>query len=275
MASKPEDDVLELGEPSEQDDPPASEPGGEHIEPAEDDDVEIPTFGDPGEEEPTDTDLVKHLRAELRKTQARAKELEQGKQPEPEIVVGQKPTLESCEYDEDKFEAELDAWKDRKRKAEEQVSAGEKSRRAEQEAWKADLTRYAQKRSALPFRDVDEVEAVVTSALSQAQQAMVVKSANDPAKLIYALGKHPAKLTALAQVTDPVKFIAATVRLEAEVKMAKRRPAAEPETIVRGSGQASASSVDKRLEQLEKDARRTGDRSKLVAYKAERNRKEA
>jgi hypothetical protein len=275
MATDPDtlaDDVLELGEAPEQDDP-TPETNGEQAEAsADDDDVEMPTFGDPGEEEPSDTDLVRHLRSELRKTQARAKELEGGEKPRPPIVVGDKPTLESCDYDEDKFEQELDAFKERQRLASAQADEGQKAKQAEQQAWQADLTRYGEKRAALPFKDIDDVEAVVVSALSQAQQAMVVKSANDPAKLIYALGKHPTKLAALAGVTDPVKFIAATVRLETEVKMAKRKPTAEPDVPVRGS--ASLSSADKELERLEaKAARNGGDRSEIIAYKEKMRRK--
>src|ERR1044072_581125 len=96
---------------------------------SQEDDIEIPTFADEGEEQEGDTDLVRHLRAELRRTQARAKELEVAQAPKPKIVIGEKPTLEGCEWDEEKFETELTAWHERKRQADAEANAG---REAEQ-----------------------------------------------------------------------------------------------------------------------------------------------
>lgn len=241
-----EDDTLELGDAPEDTQPAAD---GEDTVVTEDDDIEIPTFGDPGEEEAGDTDLVKHLRQQLRERDKRLSEVEKG-QKQPEIVVGDEPTLEDpdVDWDPDKFKDKYSAWLERKRQVEAKANEGQEAARKEQEAWQAELSRYAEKRKALPYRDVDDAEATVTAALSQAQQALIVKTANDPAKLIYALGKNPAKLAALAGVTDPVKFIAASVRLEGEVKMAKRKPAAQPERIVQGA----ASMVNAGANDLEK-----------------------
>jgi hypothetical protein len=268
MADEPEDDVLELGEPLEDlDDTQPAADGDDTLSAAGDDDLELPTFADDGEEEPSDTDLVKHLRAELRRTQADKKALEQGAKPEPAIVVGEKPTLESCEWDEDKFETELDAWKDRKRQVEERATKGQEAQRAADEQWRQEKETFAKKRAELPYKDIDDVEAVVAASLDSAQLMMIVKAANDGPKLVYALGKNPAKLSALAGVKDPIKFIAATVRLEGEMKMAKRRPTVEPDKIVRGSASIAAGAVDKHLAALEKKAA-GGDRSEVIAYKA-------
>ena len=124
----------------------------------------------------------------------------------------------------------------------------------------------------MPYGDVDDVEAVVAASLNQMQLASIVQTANDAPKLIYALGKNPARLSALAKVTDPAKFIAAAVRLEMEVKMSKRRPAAEPDVPVRGSASITAT-ADKHEQKLEAEADRTGDRSKLIKYRAEKRNK--
>lgn len=273
MLDEPEDDVLVLGDEPEQDDLP--DDVNDRVEDQQDDDpdVEIPMFGDAGEEEPTDSDLVKHLRSELRKSQARAKAVEEGPKVEPAIVVGDKPTLESCDYDEDRFDAAYDEWKDRKRKAEEQADQRNATQRQADQQWEAEKATYAKQRAALPYRDVADVEAVVASTLRPDQLALIVKTANDGPKLIYALGKNPGKLQALAGVTDPIKFIAAAVRLEAEVKMSKRRPTAEPDTPVRGSASLAAGTVDKREEKLVADARRTNDRSALIKYRADKRAK--
>jgi hypothetical protein len=274
MADEPEDDVLVLGEALDDvDDTQPAADGDDTLTAADDDDLELPTFADDGEEEPSDTDLVKHLRAELRRTQADKKALEQGAKPEPAIIVGEEPTLESCEYDDDRFKAELRAYDDRKRRAEEQANKGRESQRAADEQWDREKAEFAKKRAALPYRDIDDVEAVVAASLEPAQLAMIVKAANDGPKLVYALGKNPAKLSALAGVKDPIKFIAATVRLEGEMKMAKRRPTVEPDRIVRGSASSAAGAVDRHEQKLEAEADRTGNRSALIKYRSEKKDK--
>jgi hypothetical protein len=273
MADEPEDDVLELGEPLDEQGDTAAEVNDEGEQQTDDDDLELPTFADDGEEEPSDTDLVKHLRAELRRTQADKKALEQGAKPEPAIVVGEEPTIESCEYDDDRLKAELRAYDDRKRRAEEQANKGREAQRAADEQWRQEKETFAKKRAELPYKDIDDVEAVVAASLDPAQLAMIVKAANDGPKLVYALGKNPAKLSALAGVKDPIKFIAATVRLEGEMKMAKRRPTVEPDRIVRGSASIAAGAVDRHEQKLEAEADRTGNRSALIKYRSEKKDK--
>jgi hypothetical protein len=273
MADEPEDDVLELGEedlvqqPEQVDD---TQPAAQAQ-----DDIEIPTFGDASEEEADDNDLVKKLRAEIRARDIKLKEREESAKPQPEIVVGEKPTLESCEWDEDKFEAQLDAWKERKRQAEDRANQHTEAQNKANEQWKATLTTYAGKRAAFPADVMDEAETAVAATLNPTQQAIIVSVADNPAKLMIALGRNQAKLDALAETTDPLKFAATIAKLETEVRMTKRKPTAEPDTPQRGSASLSQGAADKKLEQLEKDARRSGDRSKLVAYKAELNRKAA
>lgn len=270
MADEPEDDILELGD-EQRIDPPE---GGEDTQPAADtnDELEIPTFDEGTEDQPEDTRAVREMRIKLREVLTENKALKEGAKPAAEapIVVGEKPTLESCEWDEDKFEAELDGWKERKRKAEERTNQQTEAQQKANEAWAGTLQAYAQKRQAFPAEVMDEAEAAVTTTLDPVQQAIIVSVADNPAKLMLALGRNQAKLDAIAPTKDPLKFAALIARLETEVKMTKRRTTAEPDTPQRGSAPASAGAGDKELERLEKDARRTGDRSKLVAYKAQK-----
>jgi hypothetical protein len=81
------------------------------------------------------------------------------------------------------------------------------------------------------------------------------------AKFIYALGKHPAQLAALAAQSDPIRLIKDVANLEGQLKMAKRKPP-EIDTPERGSGKVSKESADKTLAKLEAEAERTGNRSK-------------
>jgi hypothetical protein len=88
-----------------------------------------------------------------------------------------------------------------------------------------------------------------------------------------ALGKHPGKLAELAAIEDPIKFAAAVAKLEGTLKVQKRTRAPEPETIERGNASVRQGGADQQLEKLEKEAARTGDRSKVIAYKRDQREK--
>jgi len=215
-----------------------------------------------------DSGLVKQLRAEIRKRDQALAEARKGQQPQT-IEVGEKPTLEACDYDEAKFEEALDAWKENKAKAEAQAEEAGKASQAQQAAFAEELGTFARQKAALKFKDFDAAEDEVTSALSQVQTAILIKAADDKAKVVYALGRHPQRLAELAAIQDPIKFAAAIAKLEGKLSVTtKRRTAPEPDRPLRGSGQISAS-TDKELERLEKEAARTGDRSKVIAHKRE------
>jgi hypothetical protein len=111
------------------------------------------------------------------------------------------------------------------------------------------------------------VIAISAGGLNDVQQAVIVKAADNPALVLYSLGKHPAKLAELSQITDPLKMAAAVARLEGGLKVMPKRKPPEPEEIASGTASVSHGK-DKELERLEKEAERTGDRTKLIAYKA-------
>jgi len=270
MLDEPEEDVLELGESpgQEEADPNVS---GEHGEgqASEDDDVEIPTFDDPAEDEDDDHPTLKKVRAVLRETQRELAEAKKVKPSEPEIVVGEEPTLESCDFDDERFKVELRAYDQRKAKAEAQANTISEEQRRQNEIWQARASDFAQKRTVYPPAIMTECETALATTLNDQQRFAVIRYAKNPAALTIALGRSQAKLDALAKIEDIGEFIAETALLEREIKMSKRRPAAQPERIVKGSASMSANS-DKHEEKLAAEARRTGDRSKLIAYRAER-----
>lgn len=212
-----------------------------------------------------ETNLVKHLRDEIKKRDKILAERE----PPPIIEIGEKPTLVSYEYDEEKYEAALDAWKERTVAAAAQAAkAGETNAHLQQE-WDRDHQSYQAKRAALTFSDRDEAEGTATASLSPAQQVTIVQVADNPALLLYALGKHPLKLAKLAAITNPLKLAKAVALLEGKMTVAPRRKTPEPEEIATGTAGFSAGG-DKAREKLEREADKTGDRSKLIAYNEQR-----
>jgi hypothetical protein len=243
--------------------------GGNDSEAGGDEDEILVTFGDeaaPASNEGHDTGLVRKLRAEIRERDARLAAI--AKPPEAQgIEVGEKPTLESCDYDESAFETALDAWKDRARLADEAKTKAQKDAQANQAAWAEEMADFGRKKAALKARDFEAAEEDVVAGRSLSQQAIVIKASEDAAKVIYALGKHPSKLATLAAIQDPIKFAVAVSKLEGTLKVSiSNRSAPPPEGTVRGSAPISRQ-ADKHLERLEAEAERTGDRTRVVQYK--------
>lgn len=223
------------------------------------------------EEEKAAPAWVKDLRHEqkrLRKENAELKAQlgtgQPGHQGKPELPP--KPKLAEFDYDEELFEQARDAWDAKKR----EVDSWEANQKAAADAQKkraqaVDET-YASSKKALKVKDFQDAEDEAAAVLDQVQQAILKAGSTNPALLVYALGKNPKKLSELASIKDPVKFAVAVGKLETEVKVTKRtstKPA--PETTVRGNSSAPVSTAT--LERLEAEAARTGDRSKVIAYK--------
>ena len=239
----------------------------------------VVSFGD--EESPTSEDesapeWVRKVRTENREKTKRIRELEEklkaAEQPaQAAVVVGPKPTLESCEYDEAKFETSLDAWKEQKRTVEAVEQAKRDEQAKSQEAWAKKLNGYQESSKVLGVQDFAEAEDEAKAKLSVMQQSILVSGCKAPAMFVYALGKNPAKLAELSAITDPVEFAFAAARLENAVTT-KPRTRPQPEGKVTGSAPSSGIG-DKTLDRLEAEADRTGDRSKVIAYKRELKQK--
>jgi len=220
-----------------------------------------------GEEQAEEPDLVKHLRGEIRERDKKLALIEKAKIPE--IVVGERPKLEDFDWDDEKHAEAVEAWVERKHQAANRDQEAERIAAAQREESQKLFTAYQAKAAKLPVKDFDQAQETVIAALPELMQAAILKYAGDPAKVVYALAKYPAKLQALSQATDPIVFIKSIWEMERNIKVTTRRapPPPEGETIQRGSASLSTTS-DKQEAALEKEAERTGDRSKLIAYRA-------
>jgi hypothetical protein len=223
---------------------------------------------------------VKDLRKQARELARENRELKQAQhtgqqQAAPAAqAVGEKPTLEGCDFDAEVYAEKLLAWTDAKRKADEQAAAARQEQEAGQAEWNKRLTSYNTAKAALRVDDFDGAEHVVREAMSQTQQGVILQGADKPELVIYALGRNPAKAKELAAIKDPVKFAFAVAKLETQLKVAPRKDAPPaPERQVRGS--AGATSIDSTEARLEAEADKTGDRSKLIAYRREKRRQKA
>lgn len=229
---------------------------------------------EPAAEEQPAPEWVKKVRKRNRELErelkeARRKLQETGATKEPEL--GEKPTLQGYDYDTEKYEQALTSWYDRKRKADERAAKAQaEAERAEKE-WQGRLANYQQAKAGFKAADFDEVEAVVLDLLDQTQQGIIVHGATDAALVVYALGKNEEKAKELAAIKDPVKFAFAVAKLEGQLKVTTRKPATQPEGRVSGDGRPSGA-IDQTLERLREEAAKTGDYTKVAAYKRSKGR---
>lgn len=277
------EEVVEAPEAEETE--PVGEQSAEDTESDEDavEDEVIVSVGDAPPPEPPaeerDPKLVNKLRKLLREQERKVREYE-GKlkaaapvEPPPP-TLGPKPKLEDLDYDADKYETALAAWFERKRAADDHAQKQKQAEEAQRESWQARLDGYAKAKASLRVRDYDDAEHAVTSTLDVTQQGIIVSGSENPALVTYAIGKDPAKLKELRAITDPVKFAFAVAKLETQLKVAPRKPASAPETVVKSNTRVSGS-VDSQLERLRSEADRTGDYTQVFRYKQQLKAKQA
>jgi len=261
------------GQQSEGETPAEQQPEGAGDEAAADEvTVTIGEDSPASEEVERAPEWVRELRKSNREKDRQIRELqEQVKTAKPAkhaVEVGEEPTLKSCDYDEAKFKADWKAWTQRQQDQAEQERKKAADAEAGQKAWQAKLDTYGKLKGELKVKDFEEVEAVAQDTFNVTQQGIIVSGAENPAVVIYALGKNPKKAKELASIADPVKFAFAIAKLETQMKVTPRKAAPPPESTVRGSAPI-AGSVDSTLARLRADAEKTRDLSKVVAYKAQ------
>jgi hypothetical protein len=236
--------------------------------------VSIGEEAPPTEEEVRAPEWVRELRKTNREKERRIRELEAKltattTENKPVVTMGPKPKLEDHDYDAERYEQALDAWHERKRQHDLETETVKKSELQQHQAWQAKLDSYGKAKAELKVRDYEDAEETVQQLLNVTQQGVVLQGADNPALVIYALGKNPKKAKEIAEITDPVKFAFAVAKLEKELKVTNRRAAPAPERIVSGTGRSSGA-VDSTLDRLREEAARTGNMTKVIQYKAQK-----
>lgn len=214
---------------------------------------------------------VKDLRKSSREDKKRIRDLEKQisiKKESAEIVpkLGKKPEFEDegIDCDADVFAEKLDEWHAQKADYDKAQIKVEAKKAEDAKLWQSRVDIYEEKKSSIKVKDYDEAEEVVRDTLSVTQQGIILQAAEDPAILVYAIGKNPKKAEELKSITDPVLFTAAITRLEGKMTVGKRKAATRPEKRVNGNSQSTADST---LTKLREEAGKTGDFNKVNAYK--------
>jgi hypothetical protein len=220
---------------------------------------------------------VKNLRKENRELARENREYKKRLSAPAEQVVKQalppKPTLASVDYDEDAYDIARDNWEKAKRQFDAQEEKARAEQKAQQEEWQASQAQYLRARAELKVKDFDDAEEMAKSVLTEIQQSILLEATKNSALVVYAIGKSPEKAKQLASIKNPIKFAVAIAELEKELKVTTRKAPPPPEKAVRGN--MPVLSTDSKLAALEKEADKSGDRSKVIAYKRQIKAKNA
>lgn len=270
-----DEEVIETEQVGDEQNSDADQHDQDQADEDEDSDEVIVSIGEespPPDEHAQAPGWVKELRKANREKEKRIRELEakltQTTEKKP-VVLGPKPKLEDYEYDADRFETALADWFDRKRQADTEAEKARQAEQAQQRAWQEKLEGYGKAKAELRVRDFEDAEAVAQELFNVTQQGVVLQGADNPALVIYALGKNPKKAAELAKIEDPVKFAFAVAKLEKELKVTNRKAAPAPERMVSSTGRVSGA-VDSTLERLRAEAEKTGNYTKVIQYKRQK-----
>ncbi len=240
--------------------------------------VTIGEASPPQEDDTKAPSWVKDLRkaqSALTKENRELKERLAGHEKKPEVTLGAKPVLSDYEYNyetetsaEEQYAKDLDGWYVKKEQVDKQDEEAKAVEAKQTEAWNATLGAYEEKKTALKVKapNFDEAEALVKDSLSVVYQGAILEGAKNPALVILALGNNPEKLKELSSIKSAAKFIFAVAEVEAQLKTGTRKAATTPEKKVVGSG-SGANATDAALDKLEKEAEKSGDRTKVLDYK--------
>lgn len=264
-----EEEVTENTEASE-------EENQENVPEEEDEEDRIVQIGEEVSEEeeaekPETPKWVKTVRKSNRRLESENKKLkrlleEKEAANKPAITLGEKPTLASVDYDDEKYAKELESYYERKRKVDEQNA--EKARTVEEQnkVWKDRQEVYANKKKEYSFKDFADAEDIVTNTFSTVQQGIIVQGSEDSALLVYALGKNPGKLEELAKIKDPIEFAFKVAKLESKLKVLNRKAPSPEKRVSSGKAGGISGSSTNTLERLREEAAKTGDYTKVAAY---------
>ena len=218
--------------------------------------------------------LVKHLRSELkernkqlRERDKRLKAYEEKKKALAELPP--KPSLddEDIDFDSELYDEKLLEWNELKRKHEKKANEEKQQQEELQKSHEEKVKAYRESMDSLPYEDAEDAEDTAKMFLNETQQALILEATDDPAKMIYAIGTNEKLAEQLAEVTNPVQFIAKVAKLETRLSSTmKKKPKPSANSRVKG-GNVSRGSSDEVLDKLREEAAKTGDFTKVRQYK--------
>lgn len=274
-----ENEEIDVEIVDEEAEPEAELPEGEAPEGEE---ASEPVLFEDAEESPEVADVAAQL-AELKRLRAQVKAAPAAPPAVPQL--GKKPKLEDFDFDGPKFEEAIDKWHADKAEVDRVAYAQAQVLQEQQAEFEGKVKQYQASKADLGADDYEAVELRVQDSLDLSQQGILIQGSDHAAQLVYALGRSKTKLAELAKIKNPIKFAFAVAKLESELmskskpgKASSKAPKTAPETSKPkggSTGTGGGSANERRLEQLRAEALKTGDISKVVAFKRQLKSKKA
>jgi len=178
---------------------------------------------------------IRELRRQLERVQSRPAEQQPQQQAD---VIPPKPTLESCDYDEEAFETALTDWHEKKGRAEQNKQQQERQQQERQQRFQQRVEAHKQRAAKLPVKDYQEMEDIVRAEVPDLHKEILIHCADEGSELIaYGLGKSQQLRQRVAAETDPIRAAFLLGQISKQVSLApKPKKAIKPEPEVRGGG---------------------------------------
>lgn len=177
---------------------------------------------------------LRELRRELEQVKSKPAEVQQ---PQTDVVPP-KPTMESCDYDEEAFEKAVTDWHESKSRVEQQNQQRQRQQQEYQQNFQKRVDAHKERAAKLPVKDYQEMEEIARRDLTDIQKEILIYAADEGSELIaYALGKNQQLRQRVAAETDPIRAAFLLGQISKQVSLApKAKKAIKPEPEVRGGG---------------------------------------
>lgn len=223
-----------------------------------------------GEDDAEDTPLVRRLRQEVADAKREAAAHRKAVFA-PKRELGPKPTLEAMDYDEERFETALTKWHEDKRAIEAEASQADEQAAVRNQAFERARVNYQAKAQTMKIANFETAEKNVLDALGAEFLGAIIQYADDPAKLVGAIGNNPSVLSKVAAEQDPLSRFKMLFKVEQKIVVkGKKPPAPEANTILRSTTSVAAKDDDKRETELWKKYEKSGSAADLDAFRAHR-----
>ena len=232
-----------------------------------------------GDDEEADGEVVwrRNMRDRIKELTAKVKEYEaKAAAPAEMEQLPPKPRAEDFDYDHEAHAEAVEKWTLLKVEHEKRQAEHMAVQEQAEQRWQSRLAYYEEAKDKLGVADMDEAEAVVSEILAapfpgimaeDVRIGIIKQVAKDPAKLVYALSQNAKAARDLAQIEDPATYAYTLGVLETTMKEKPRAKAPPPEKRVSGGVPGVAGALDDTYERLFAEAQKTGDLTKLRAYK--------
>jgi len=245
------------------------------VETPEAEEKTVTSFGDDEPEQlAPDAKAFAKMRRKNRDQKERIRVLEaaHAKSDDDNAALGAEPTLEDSDYDTKKYRDAVIQHHELKAKIDAKAKTVEDENTRQRDSYAEKSRAYQDTRADFDEDTFGEAEDVVMSVLDNVQQNALIDSLGGKAAgLIQALGRDEKRLAELGKIkikttSDAIAFGVATGKLLAGMKTSQRKPSTSPETRVNGDSAAMVGG-DKKMERLEAEAAKTGNRTDILAYK--------